>query len=262
MDRNSGGLSLQLSLVLTRKYAKKHGVYIMNSEILNQVEMRKAAIAALEENDFETVMTLARQNRKLLSILVRLAYNKETIVGWRAILAVGHVAALYVRNNYDFLRETIRKLLWSLSDESGGIGWSAPEILGEIVRADPKKMADVLPLIAEIYTIEEKIFRPGVLYALKRIAESQLEAVLPFQHLLVSGLTDNDPLSRIYSLELAKLLRETINPDYREYLLAHIKNLIADHIEAWIYEDEGFKAVEVGWQAQIVYNLYCNTQNI
>jgi hypothetical protein len=230
----------------------------MNVKILNQVEMKHVAVSALEENDFETVMTLARQNRKLLSILVRLAYNKETIVGWRAILAVGHVATLYIRNNYDFLRETIRKLLWSLSDESGGIGWSAPELLGEIVRADPKKMADVIPLIAEIYSVEEKTFRPGVLYALKRIAERQPDAILQFQALIAQGLTDKDPLSKIYSLELAKLLRGVINQQYREYLRTHIKDLIADHAEVWIYEDEGFKGVEVGDHAQNIYKLYLN----
>lgn len=228
----------------------------MTGKLLNQVEMRQAAVAALEGNDFETVLTLARQNRKLLSILVRLAYDKETIVGWRAILAVGHVAALYVRNNYEFLRETIRKLLWSLSDESGGIGWSAPEILGEIVKADPKKMADVIPLIAEIYSIEEKVFKPGVLYALKRIAESQPEAVLPFQDIIISGLTDNNPSARIYSLELAKLLRRAINKNYREHLLNYIENLMSDHAEAWIYEKEGFVGVEVGDYAKKVHKFY------
>ncbi len=229
----------------------------MGGKILTQVEMRQAAIFALEGNDFETVMTLARQTRKLLSILVRLAYDKDTIVGQRAILAIGHVATLYVRTNYEILRETIRKLLWSLSDESGGIGWSAPEILGEIVRADPKKMADVVPLIAEIYTIEEKVFRPGVLYALKRVAEIRPEAVLPFQELVISGLTEKDPLARIHSLELATLLREWIYPEHRESLLTHIVNLIPDHVEAWVYKDGGFVEVEVGELAEKVYRYYC-----
>ncbi len=228
----------------------------MNGKILNQVEMRQAAVAALEGNDFETVITLARQNRKLLSVLVRLAYDKETIVGRRAILAIGQVAMLYITSNYEFLRETVRKLLWSLSDESGGIGWSAPEMLGEIVRADPKKMADVVPLIADIFSIEEKVFRPGVLYALKRIAESQPEAVLPFHGLIIIGLAENDPLCRIYSLELAMLLREAIDPNHREELLTEIKKLLYDHAEALLYKDGGFIGVEVGDVADKVYKHY------
>ena len=218
--------------------------------------MKKAAVAALEVNDMETIMTLARQNRKLLSVLVRLAYDKETLTGWRAISAIGHVATLYMKNNYEFLRETIRKLLWSLSDESGGIGWSAPEMLGEIVSADPKKMADVVPLIAETYMIEERVFRPGVLYALKRIAQIQPEAVLPFQELVISGLAENDPLARIYSLELSMLLKEGIYPNRREGLLAHIRNLLSDRARAWIYKDGGFLEVEVGELAHKAYECY------
>jgi hypothetical protein len=165
----------------------------MSGSILTQLEMKQAIVDALDANDFETVLTLALQNRKALSVLVRLSYDKDTLAGWRAIIAIGRVASVFVRNNYDFLRETVRKLLWSLSDESGGIGWSAPEILGEIVSADPKKMADIVPLIAEVYTIEEQVFRPGVLYALKRIAEASPEAVSPFQKLVVDGLSEQDP---------------------------------------------------------------------
>ena len=66
-----------------------------------------------------------------------------------------------ITTDLDFLRETCRKLVWSLSDESGGIGWSAPEILGEIVSADPKRFKDFIPLMASVYEIEEDVFRGG-----------------------------------------------------------------------------------------------------
>jgi len=257
MDRNTGELfCIYPRVSACREIGEASGTLNMNGKILNQADMKKAAVAALGVNDIETIMTLARQNRKLFSVLVRLAYDKETLMGWRAISAIGHVATLYMKNNYEFLRETVRKLLWSLSDESGGIGWSAPEMLGEIVSADPKKMTDVVPLIAEIYTIEEKVFRPGVLYALKRVAESQPEAEFPFQELVISGLSENDPLARIYSLELSILIKEGIYPGSREGLLAHIKNLISDRADAWIFKDGGFLGVEVGELACKVYKCY------
>jgi len=75
-----------------------------------------------------------------------------------------------VRRDPEFLRETCRKLLWSFTDESGGIGWSAPEMLGEIVSSDPKRFQDVIPLIAAAYEVDEDVFRAGVLYALSRVA--------------------------------------------------------------------------------------------
>jgi len=104
----------------------------------------------------------------------------------------------------------IRKLLWSLSDESGGIGWSAPEILGEIVSSDPKKFSDIVPLIVEVYDVEEKVFRPGVIYALTRIAEVSPELVLNFVTVIPRALSDENPMTVIYAIDLLKLLWRNI----------------------------------------------------
>jgi len=220
--------------------------------VLTQQQMKQFSVAALEKNDLETVLTLALQDRKVLSVLVRLAYEKETLIGWRAIIAVGRVAGLFVRDQYDFLRETVRKLLWSLSDESGGIGWSAPEMLGEIVSADPKRLADIVPLIAQVYSIEEAVFRPGVLYALKRIAETDRAAVRPFQMLVVHGLSEQDPLARVHALELVRMLKNEFIPENLEAVRVHLEVLVQDKAEAWVYRNEGFIAVEVGELAEEV----------
>jgi hypothetical protein len=220
--------------------------------MLTQLEMKQTLLVALEANDFETIRTLALQSRKVLSVLVRLAYDKTSLTGWRAIKAIGHVASLYVRNNYDFLRDTIRKLLWSLSDESGGIGWSAPEILGEIVSADPKKLADIVPLIAEVYSIEEKVFRPGVLYALKRIGEISPESIEPFQEIVLSGLSEEDPLARVYALELLMAIQDKLDSDALDKARQQVAGLGKDKTEVWIYKYDGFVGVEVGELAKKV----------
>ncbi len=223
--------------------------------------MKQAVTAALEAEDYEAVLTLALRSRNVLSVLVRLAYDKETLVSWRAINAIGKVASVFVKSNYDFLRETIRKLLWSLSDESGGIGWAAPEILGEIVSADPVKMADIIPLIADVYSIEEKVFRPGVLYALKRIAEASPESVIPFEHIILDGLCEQDPLTRIYALELIELLSPHIASENREGIKDKVRNLAQDRSEAWVYRNGGFDGVEVGEFARHIEGTCFNPIN-
>jgi hypothetical protein len=221
--------------------------------MLSQLEMKHALMDALERNDLETVRTLALQSRKVFSVLVRLAYNKTTLIGWRAIKAIGLVSSLYVENSYDFLRDAIRKLLWSLSDESGGIGWSAPEILGEIVSADPRRMSDIVPLIAEIFSIEEQVFRPGILYALKRIAETQPELVAPFHQLILRGLAEHDPLARIYALELVDMLKERFSQNNIEELRRQVESLKQDRSVAWVYKYDGFEDLEVGALANTVH---------
>ncbi len=201
----------------------------------------------LEKNEIESVAFDAAKDRKIISRLIRIAYHKETLIGWRAIRSIGLTARVLIKTDYEFLRETCRRLLWSLSDESGGIGWSAPEILGEIVSADPECFSDIIPLIAEVYDIEEKIFRPGVLYALGRIADKGPDRVLPFKEFIGRALSEGDALSRIYAIELLKILKSRIGKDDMDSFKKIMRGvLLSDRSEAWIYKNNGFLNVEVG----------------
>jgi hypothetical protein len=213
--------------------------------------MKKIIKQYLEANDLDAIVSLAKKNRKVLSLLVRSAYDKEALAGWRAIKAVGLVAQALVNTDYGFLRETVRKLLWSLSDESGGIGWSAPEILGEIVAVDPQRFSDIIPLIAEVYYIEEDVFRPGVVYALGRIAEISPGLVLPHGDIIVKALSGTDPLARGYAIRAVKSLWNIESQENREVLKKLMKDLLSDNSEIYIYHKEGYSRIEVGEEASI-----------
>jgi hypothetical protein len=227
---------------------------------MNQLEIKRTIQRALEQNDLDAVVSLVQQHRRALSQLVRIAYDKETLAGWRAIKAIGRVAKALVKTDEEFLRMTIRKLLWSLSDESGGIGWAAPEILGEIVSADPEKFSDIIPLIAEVYEIEEQVFRPGVVYALMRIAETAPELVLNYQKIIIRSLMDNDPLLRTFAIDLARLLwpvalqNEKWSMEYNNKIENAIKSAINDTKVVWIYKNNEFIDIEVGLYANNVLN--------
>jgi len=209
----------------------------------------------LEQNDLDAVASFVQRNKKALSQLIRMAYDKDTLEGWRAIKAIGRASRTLVKTDDEFLRVTIRKLLWSLTDESGGIGWSAPEILGEIVSADPDKFSDIIPLIAGVYEIEEKVFRPGVVYALAGIAESAPERVACFQKIIIMALTDDNALVKVNVLDLVgKLWKISIdgkvwNNEYAERVrnaLIYLKN---DCGVAIIYKNNGFIDIQVGEMA-------------
>jgi hypothetical protein len=222
--------------------------------------LKKNLLSALESKDLYAVVSLAADDRKVMSQLVRLAYDKETLAGWRAIKAIGLVAAEMIPTDLDFLRETCRKLIWSLSDESGGIGWSAPEILGEIASADPKRFKDFIPLIASVYDIEEDVFRGGVLFALGRIAETAPELAAPYQKVIILSLTDKHPIVKIRGLELVGLLwsygtsSAAWSREYGDRIIAAVQNLRMDKGEAWIYRGDRFTSVVVGEEAHICLN--------
>ena len=215
----------------------------------------------LEENDIAAAAACVKQDRKAMTCLISLAYDKETLVGWRAILAVGRAARELAGTDREFLRETCRKLLWSLSDESGGIGWSAPEMLGEIVSADPGRFADLVPLIAGVFDVEEDTFRAGTLYALRRIAEQEPCLVLPHQEQITAALTERDPRTRIFGLQTIGLVWRagcqegpwTVN-DCQKVKKA-VERLLNDRSETWVYGKTGFQSILVYDIAQDIYNL-------
>ena len=222
--------------------------------------LKKKIHQALESNDLDAIVSLAREHRRVLNLLVRFAYAKDTLVGWRAIKATGLAAQSLVTREYEFLREVTRKLFWSLSDESGGIGWSAPELIGEIVSVDPARFSDLVPMLASVYDVEETTFRPGVLYALGRIAEVSPERVMPHQELLRRGLSDLDPLARVNALEAVRKMGSQWKPEDKDGLREPVRNLLTDNNEVWIYRESGFEGVQVKEAAQEVLEWISSTQ--
>lgn len=227
---------------------------------MTSLKIKKTLFHALEKNDLDEVVSLVRENKRWLNQLVRFAYDKDTLVGWRAIKAIGRVSEALVKIDEEYLRVTMRKLLWSLTDESGGIGWSAPEILGEIVRVDPEKFSNFIPLIAGVFEVEEKVFRPGVVYALARIAEISPERVACYQKIIVMALSDPDPLVRIYALDLVDktwrvgIDRNFWSQEYSKMVLNVINNLINDSRVAIIYINDGYFDFQVGEVAKKILN--------
>jgi len=205
--------------------------------------LKKTILHSLEANDLDALVVLAKDKPRVVSLLVRISYDKEILVGWRAIKAVGLIARELVKTDYEYLRNTIRKLRWSLSDESGGIGWSAPELIGEIVCADPRRFADIVPLIADVYSIEEDVFRPGVLYAFNRIAESAPDLVASFTDIINTALSDKNALCRVYALETIGKLKGMSGLSIARDIVEKLKQ---DNSEVWVYQGNAFVNVVVG----------------
>jgi len=92
-----------------------------------------------------------------------------------AIEAIGILSKEIAKTRPEAVRNLIGRLLWMIRDESGGIGWSSPEILGEIVRNNPVLFPDVAPIIASF--LDEDMLSAGVLRAIGRIGEVNTELV-------------------------------------------------------------------------------------
>ena len=70
---------------------------------------------------------------KVIGSLIFYLQSGEEKIKWRAVTAMGHVVSAMAERNMESARVVMRRLMWSLNDESGGIGWGAPEAMGEIM---------------------------------------------------------------------------------------------------------------------------------
>jgi len=131
---------------------------------------KKDFVSLLEKMDFETIEKASLQNQNIFSWLISLSYDKENPISWKAIEAMGHVAKAYVSaQDIEPLRNTIRKLLWSMTDESGGIGWRAAELIGEIIYAEPSLFSDIIPILWS--QREEESFLESVLRSIIKLSK-------------------------------------------------------------------------------------------
>lgn len=69
--------------------------------------------------------------KALISPLRSLFLDKDQLIRWRSISAFGYTVSRIVDQDMEQARIIIRQLMWTLNDESGGIGWGSPEAMGE-----------------------------------------------------------------------------------------------------------------------------------
>ncbi|MGL1931587.1 MAG: hypothetical protein OCC45_07475 [Desulfotalea sp.] len=87
--------------------------------------------------DFNNLPTFLSQfpPKDLISPLFSFICRHEKELSWRAISAFGIVVCQMSETSIEDARVVMRRFLWSLNDESGGIGWGAPQAMASIMAA-------------------------------------------------------------------------------------------------------------------------------
>ena len=196
---------------------------------------------ALLERDFARVVQRALENKKVFSILISFTYDKESIVCWRAIEAMGKAAGAVAGKDPSTVRNIVQRLLWSMGEESGGIGWSAAEMLGEIVINAPETCRDLPPILLSFK--DEESFLPGVLWSIGRIAGAGMNNGEGAEELVIQSLSHRSPLVR--GLALSAVSAFNIMSD-------KVKSLIRDSERFRVYEECELVEKTVGDAAQRV----------
>jgi hypothetical protein len=175
-------------------------------------------------------------------------FDKDELIKWRAVSAFGMVVDGMAEKKMESARVVMRRLMWSLNDESGGIGWGSPEAMGEIM-ARNRTLAKEYHKILLSYAMEDKNFielemlQRGVLWGIGRLGRKHPEYVRPSSGYLTPFLHARDSVIRGLAVWAVLPLEEKIHAEA-------LVGLKEDPGHVAVYEDYVMKTLSIANMAK------------
>jgi len=192
------------------------------------MSIQKEITSLLKEAKYDELVSKTLKNKGVIKYLLRLLYHPYGLERWQAVEGLGYISKALVVTETEAVKELIRRLLWSMNDESGTTSWSAPEAIGEIIFRNPEQFQEFVSIV--VNASEEEIFHRGVAWALGRIGQVRPDMVKEFIPLLIQFLRHRKPEVRGYA---AWALGQMGAQGVQEKLAG----LLNDHAEVEVYEE-------------------------
>lgn len=119
---------------------------------------------------------------RVISSLMSGLYHADEQVKWHTVTVFGQVMDAIARTDMEAARVIMRRILWNLNEESGGIGWGMPEAMGEIMAVN-RQLAEEYAHMLVSYMREENFLelpalQHGLLWGVGRLAMVRPELLL------------------------------------------------------------------------------------
>ncbi|MGD8228228.1 MAG: HEAT repeat domain-containing protein [Desulfobacteraceae bacterium] len=181
--------------------------------------------------------------RQVISPLFSLLYNEDPDVRWSAVKAMGTVVAKMADEDMESARVIMRRLMWNLNDESGGIGWGSPEAIAEILTCHDglaKEYAHILISYAreDGNYLEHEVLQRGLIWGMGRLAQVRPHVLKEAIQYLFPYLESMDATVRGLAAWVMGLLAV-------EDALPQIRRLKNDENQIQIYTDRGLISCRV-----------------
>lgn len=209
-------------------------------------KLKKEALDLLRSDDLESALeTLcAFPARRIVNPLFGLLYHGEPLIRWRVVSAMGAVVSRLAEREIESARVIMRRFMWNLNDESGGIGWGSPESMGDIM-ARHQRLADEFGCLLVSYAdpegnyLEHPVLQQGVLWGWGRLARKRPEMFRSSAAFLIPYLASSDAC-------LQGLAAWAAAPLPSEVLVDHLNSLAAKTDTISLYEDQRLETRTVG----------------
>ena len=190
-------------------------------------KLKKKILELLGSDDLEKSLDKICQlpARQAVNPLFSFFYSTNELIKWQAITAMGAVVSRLAEQDMESARVVMRRLIWNLNDESGGIGWGSPEAMGEIM-ARHFRLAEEYAFLLVSYVneqgnyIEHPALQRGVLWGLGRLAHSHPLLVNHAAPFLLPFMRSEDAFHR----GLAAWTAGALGSELTKPLLQHLSN--------------------------------------
>ncbi len=187
----------------------------MSTEALTHRALKIRIREALQEEDFARAMVALKNfpARRVINPLISFFCSGDPRLRWRAISGMGDVVSRLADTEMESARVVMRRLMWTLNDESGGIGWGAPEAMGEIT-ARHDRLAREFGCILVSYIrpdcnfLEHPVLQRGVLWGLGRLAYARPAMVMDAIPFITPFVASEDAHHRGHAVWLLRALTE------------------------------------------------------
>ncbi|TBV80077.1 MAG: HEAT repeat domain-containing protein [Desulfobulbaceae bacterium] len=176
---------------------------------------------------------LAWPRPRVLQALFSLLCHNDPLLRWRTVSVMGPLVADLANNNKEAARVVMRRLMWSLNDESGGIGWGAPEAIAACL-VYHAQLADEYTHILVSFMREDGAFleypplQQGLMWGVGRLAQvrPQLLEKKRASHYLLPYLDSPDATVRGLAARALGLLRAGSATPALRLLLGQSQSLV------------------------------------
>jgi len=161
---------------------------------VSQRGIKKEILALLAQAELEAVLAaLARyQPEKLLNPLFSGICSASEKTRWNAISAMGVTVARLANQDMEAARIVMRRFMWSLNDESGGIGWGTPEAMAECLACHAGLAEEYAKILVSFmredgFYLELPALQRGLMWGIGRLAQVRPDLLHTWQaprHLL------------------------------------------------------------------------------
>lgn len=204
----------------------------MNKDIKQHVKK------LLFERDYNHLLGLCESDKKYWQEVRFNLYEMNEKIQWSAIeMFALMMKRWWEKGNEEKVRQYIRNLFWSINDESGGIGWHAPQTIAETIINIPSLM-DPYGSMMIAHCIDEPPLIKGCLWGIGRLGEMITDSVYFFKDKILS-------VFQIKELETVGVAAWAMGEVGFQPAIPFLEKLLGEEVEIDIYISGDFQRKSV-----------------